>query len=151
MFGSYLWGIETCLLGVSWAPTSLVWILPMRDWNVCTVSFLISPFCPFGSYLWGIETTFSSPFRKQIQRFGSYLWGIETRWFWKRMLGDVRCLDLTYEGLKQYVCLECDTATYVQFGSYLWGIETGRVCPALWSPIRLDLTYEGLKLRFRLN
>ena len=78
-------------------------------------------------------------------------------------------LDLTYEGLKQKTQASQSFYNFEQFGSYLWGIETQQSVIWLWEQegfgsylwgietkillkygrernLRLDLTYEGLKL-----
>ena len=122
-FVSYLWGIETDMIGRYIQGHSRVCILPMRDWNFSSfLSFLfvdtcvcILPMRDWNGIAWRpnaqcFRAVCILPMRdwnpdviNHVKRRGdlfvSYLWGIETR-SWGRWCGRIYCLFLTYEGLK---------------------------------------------------
>ena len=114
------------LLGFRQIVSSGVFILPMRNWNSKVPKRAFSAI-KFSSYLWGIETFYVDEYIEiEVNEFSSYLWGIET------------------------VSGQETVTTENGFSSYLWGIETLTEA-FLWSyERRFHLTYEELKLVFRL-
>ena len=127
-FLSYLWGIETSTAIQTGCHRLLVFIVPMRDWNITSAS-TAWPTARFLSYLWGIETAqrYSVDYRWFV--FLSYLWGIETRFICCTNQQN-KSFYRTYEGLKRSPVIRYWNVTPA-FLSYLWGIETQQILAAL--------------------
>ena len=60
-FLSYLWGIETKHVQLLLSSYSIVFIVPMRNWNSAGVLCMNCSQISFLSYLWGIETLVCHP------------------------------------------------------------------------------------------
>ena len=65
-----------------WDPNAIVFILPMRNWNLCRLRIFFQVYIRFSSYLWGIETRS----------------GLHTLFLCRRRF------QLTYERLKHMFC-----------------------------------------------
>ena len=78
LFSFYLWGIETRRESLSGLIDCMVFILPMRNWNIQHLVIDGSIDSMFSFYLWGIETKEGKVMNKAMAEFSFYLWGIET-------------------------------------------------------------------------
>jgi len=121
-FSFYLWGIETMQCPVSQHLYSLVFILPMRNWNA---PFQI-PFAP------GIQV-FILPMRNwnsnklcncpnPVKSFHSTYEELKRHFQFSRRQKNP-CFHSTYEELKLKCCIR-EFTKYAWFSFYLWGIET---------------------------
>ena len=122
-FSAYLWGIETFPQGKYRFDSSLVFSIPMRDWNIWNYFPSHHETPSFSAYLWGIET-FSSSYS-----FGIWFCGFQHTYEGLKLgqkSQDFRRFggfQHTYEGLKLFQGL-INGQTVAMFSAYLWGIET---------------------------